>query len=783
MAKKLYPEEDIQNIANAIRTLNGSSDSYTVSEMASAIELPENGFYLKDSTEANPLSITDGEELNAQSCEVSFEPIQDLNGYDSPWIDSDVINKEPYLMRAVSGTATRIGNSLYDKLVGGTVAFNQLVNTDVSNLTKTNVTATCVNKEFSIISNTNTSTRKELKFFNAIIGHVYYFSADGKITTTEESINSGFGFYSTGGSGLKTINYASSDYTNGKYIYKPSQASIFLMRLTLASEQGTEGNFKNAVCYDLTQMFGSTIADYIYSLTPSSGVAYFKSLFPKDYYDYNAGQLMSVKTSAHIMKDSSNNVIGNYALDSDLELRGIPKLDSNNNLYYDGDTYESEGTVTRRYGIVDLGSLTYQIYTSSASNTFRVTIQKENGIDNILCDNYTRFEGNVSDMPNMSIRGQASGGNIYVRNTNCSTEEEIKTALSGVYLVYELATPTTETADTFTNPQICDEYGTEEYTDSRTIQIPVGHETYQANICEISGWSGLSLNQCGKNLFDGNAKGGYIASSKVVGYSDTPSTTYLAVIPCTENTTYTLSLTTVSQRFSFGYVTDDVVGQNTDVYGYTGRDSQIKGTFTTGSGAKYIVAYYWNTSLDGDTPANLQCEIGNEATTYKPYQGLTTHTATFESIVYGGSYDFVSGKLIVTNVLVDLGNLNWHYGPWGNANEFDYTFSNIVSNGSSSLGNIMCSIYKNVTPNNLYTYAVDKTMTLNNTVLRIVNNDYTDPTTFKTAMSGIQFCYELETPQEITLTPSQIALLENNNVLWSDSNGNIKLKYFSKSLS
>lgn len=43
---------------------------------------------------------------------------------------------------------------------------------------------------------------------------------------------------------------------------------------------------------DLTQMFGSTIADYIYSLETStlgSGVAFFKALYPNGYYPYNAG--------------------------------------------------------------------------------------------------------------------------------------------------------------------------------------------------------------------------------------------------------------------------------------------------------------------------------------------------------------------------------------------------------------------------------------------------------------------------------------------------------------
>ena len=48
-------------------------------------------------------------------------------------------------------------------------------------------------------------------------------------------------------------------------------------------------------------------------------------------------------------------------------------------------------------------------------------------------------------------------------------------------LVYELATPTTESATPYTNPQNCENGGTEEYvTDSI---VPVGHVTqYQPNL-------------------------------------------------------------------------------------------------------------------------------------------------------------------------------------------------------------------------------------------------------------------------------------------------------------
>jgi len=49
--------------------------------------------------------------------------------------------------------------------------------------------------------------------------------------------------------------------------------------------------------FDLTEMFGQTKADEIYNMeqqTAGSGVAYFRSLFPNDYYAYNAGTLTTV---------------------------------------------------------------------------------------------------------------------------------------------------------------------------------------------------------------------------------------------------------------------------------------------------------------------------------------------------------------------------------------------------------------------------------------------------------------------------------------------------------
>ncbi len=245
---------------------------------------------------------------------------------------------------------------------------------------------------------------------------------------------------------------------------------------------------------DLTAMFGTSIADYVYTLesgTSGAGITWLKNngFFNEAYYPYNAGGLLSVKTSKKINRDSNNVIIGEYPLD-DIELRGILKLDGNNNLYYDGDTYESNGSVTRKYGIVDLGSFTYNKNSTNIADRYRFTSQTQLSNAKAPATNNTppnAFMGIYQ--PNGRDSAWANDidkvfsfdngyVNIYDSAYNGSTPEAVKTALDGVYLLYELATPTTETADPFTNPMIVDGNGTEEFVDGRTVEMPVGNDTF-----------------------------------------------------------------------------------------------------------------------------------------------------------------------------------------------------------------------------------------------------------------------------------------------------------------
>lgn len=421
-----------------------------------------------------------------------------------------VTNTTPYLHRA---SPQDVASSMkLKKVVGGTIAWNQLMENILTSYNNNGVTASYSNGVYTFSGTATSDISIPLVTTpQSIIGHKYLRGYTFGSAST----------YFLYGGGMVVRSYLTPQ------IYEATTSVPMTLSLRVLSGTNVDGVKFTLNVFDLTQMFGSTIADYIYSLEQAhagDGVAWFKALFPKAYYPYNAGELMSVKTSAHktvgfnqwdeeweqgmyrsntttVIKEPSNDHIrsknpisvmsnttyymnsagksvhmivadadGNvlyrttslnngtfttpangvfayfnmalaygttynndicinlsssrngeyepyeehtYPLDDNLELRGIPKLDSNNELYYDGDTYASDGTVTRKYGI--------RAYT----------------------------EGDATD-----------GSTMITDGTNT---------------VYKLITPTTESADAYTQSQRVG--ATEEFVDGRTVEIPVGNES------------------------------------------------------------------------------------------------------------------------------------------------------------------------------------------------------------------------------------------------------------------------------------------------------------------
>ena len=515
-------------------------------------------------------------------------------------------DQTPYQYRTAGGSL-EIGDREVDCLVGGSVVWNQLVEngnfSDTTHWALQGGTITVSNNVATFTTSAQWATMGSDK--GIINGHVYLYSFSYK--TNSENLRAKIG--GGGGSiGFKVLSSSESFVSVSNIAEVPLDNTYTAYGLVIqnyASSGEQVINIKTPQVFDLTQMFGSTIADYIYTLetaTAGAGVAWFRKYFPKDYYPYNAGELMHVSgVSAHNMTKfnqwdetgndgkywgddgtlqtlvdnsctnkikaiqgcdyyfeaagismtvkwftedmtlisksdisalSTNRVktaptnayylvcnfgsptvptnvcinlhwdgerdgeyeeykLYSYPLDSTLTLRGVPKLDASNNLYFDGDTYESDGTVTRRYGIVDLGTLTWTSLDYGTGSMFSATLPSEmvrldnNIAPNAICEKYATIPYNVLYSGVQGISHTYSTGNVAINDAtyerSSAGASALKSALSGVYLVYELATPTTEEADPYINPQIVDNWGTEEYV--TTSIVPVGHYTgYQPNL-------------------------------------------------------------------------------------------------------------------------------------------------------------------------------------------------------------------------------------------------------------------------------------------------------------
>lgn len=470
----------------------------------------------------------------------------------------------PYNFRA-SGGGADIGDRETDMIVGGTVAWNQWFDDNTPNVSS-GATITGSDGVYTFTAGAqNDQVYMQQRSSLVVANHVYLCSVT---FSTSDPANVKARMFSQDIESDDTTGWQ----TKVKF-RKSASTSSFTVGVRDTRASGWDGvAVKWFMLFDLTQMFGTTIADYVYSLEQANagdGVAWFKKLFPNDYYAYDAGTLRSVQTSAHKMVgfNAYDNASGtarllggmeyqitgaytalaystgetitpdangkftpgangtltvtggnatttcvhlvwdgerdgeyepyqawNYPLDDSLTLRGVPTLDANNKLYYDGDTYASDGTVTRRYGMVDLGTLTWSYSSAYTHPYFYATkndAYKVHGVRTTVCQKYTSVENmryvdfGASDYNNcVCITGQSVNTSILIQDSTFTDPAAFKTAMSGVYLVYELATPTTETADPYTNPQIVDDFGTEEYVDAgveagaRDVAIPVGHETF-----------------------------------------------------------------------------------------------------------------------------------------------------------------------------------------------------------------------------------------------------------------------------------------------------------------
>lgn len=252
--------------------------------------------------------------------------------------------------------------------------------------------------------------------------------------------------------------------------------------LSLATSDGTTVSVSSGYkFYDITQMFPSAVASFMTT-------ALFATLFP-DYanYAYSSPTIQSTKVSAKVVKDSNNTTIATYDL-------------------------SGSHLVERKYALVDLVSFTWQV----SNNRWFTQIPNAKSVSawnalGLICSKY--IVGNVPSNPSSAYNKNCGfyGTQFFIYDEDYPTatteSTAFKNSLNEVYLLYELATPTTETVTNPTlygiwkldannnlyfdgdsiedipNPQVVPDGGTEEYIDAavtdglRDVSIPAGQDT------------------------------------------------------------------------------------------------------------------------------------------------------------------------------------------------------------------------------------------------------------------------------------------------------------------
>ena len=273
----------------------------------------------------------------------STSNVRSITGYkgvevwntNSATLNSD---KVPYTFRQSGGGVT-VGDREKDTVVGATVGWNQLTKpVETANWTSYGGTLTIANEIISLGSFTDRYARVQ-SYVKIDLNHKYLASIDARANWSANGI-------------ILAINTTTEQYS--KYIPIPiantwyhfenvinitqiGGSCRFIIQNNEVIGDGQSFDIRNPQLIDLTTLFGPTIADYIYQLeqaTAGAGVAFFRKLFPKDYYPYCEPTLMSAKPTSHDM-------VGFNAWDGETESGYI----YNGNMYDDAGNWRTKNYV------------------------------------------------------------------------------------------------------------------------------------------------------------------------------------------------------------------------------------------------------------------------------------------------------------------------------------------------------------------------------------------------------------------------------------------------------
>lgn len=316
------------------------------------------------------------------------------------------------------------------------------------------------------------------------------------------------------------------------------------------------------------------------------------------------------------------------------------------------------------------------------------------------------------------------------------------------------------------------------------VQEGTGDPSPDDNVRPITGWDGVTVTRCGKNLAEKiyglDSNGGNALSTTVVERGEDGIVSSL--IPVCSGCTYKMSCTgqtTYARHFWF----DDYPLNNPRPVSIGGTYS-ILGSYSAPENAKWLFVV-WTRQENVNTCGDVQIEIGSTATDYEPYTAIEI-PISFGRTIYGGHVDLVKGEVVEEYGSVDLSTVGFsQYGKsihcWSGA------ISDMVFGNQLDAGTLYCDSYKPDSKksilNNGYNLGIWGYSTTQRKVI-IRNDAYIDEdgvydiTAFNESLQGVLLYYPLATPNVYPLTPQTIKALKGINNIWSDANGNIELKFW-----
>lgn len=164
------------------------------------------------------------------------------------------------------------------------------------------------------------------------------------------------------------------------------------------------------------------------------------------YFAYDEGSIKTFNATKIVSKDSDGETIGELSTD-------IPSLFADG-LCSAGTAYDevTKNKAVKRIGKVDLGTLTWLRNTSiDSGDRWQATISNMlsgvvGQVGNIICPSFITVESSAGDVtPNHIFNYTNNRLFINVEHDAYSTGAELKSAMDGIYLYYELAEPTEQT--------------------------------------------------------------------------------------------------------------------------------------------------------------------------------------------------------------------------------------------------------------------------------------------------------------------------------------------------